>query len=104
MFCIKCNQTKNKDEMFYSKQRGMFENVCNRCKKDTVAQYQIERAISEDKKLILHLRNVLRKMVEAIDDRDSKKLRQYADVARLEISVHKIGKRSGGSSNESTAN
>ena len=93
--CIKCNKIKSKDEMFYNTALQRYRNICIRCRKDEMVQYNLEKAKTKDKQTIIHLRNVLRKMVEALEDRNSKQLRLWADVARIEISKQKCEARWG---------
>ncbi len=87
--CITCNKEKRQDDMFFNSTLRTYRNVCRACRNDEVVRNNLKRAKTEGKRTIIHLRNVLRKMVEALTERDSKQLRLWADVAKLEIGVQK---------------
>ena len=85
MICIKCNKEKNCNEMYYNQQRMMRDNTCISCKRDAMHLYNMERVKNQKQRTILHLRNIIRNMIEACEDKDSKKLRLWADIGRLEL-------------------
>ena len=71
--------------MHYNKHREQNENICVSCKRDYMHLYNMEKAKTQKDRTILHLQNVIRNMVEACEEKDSKKLRLWADVGKLEI-------------------
>lgn len=85
MKCIKCKKEKNSSDMCYKKHQNFKVKICVSCRRDEVYLQNLEKATTQEEKTELHLRNIIRNLVEALEDRDSKKLRKWGDVGRLEI-------------------